>query len=99
MPQDTVHGLPPRPTPPLTSLELIDKRDDIERRYKFLVKNFEVARQSEVVKTMGQKHKGRIDEAKARLDEAYTEVRERFDELIEAGISIEQAAAGVGSGN
>src|SRR5262245_9011620 len=76
-----------------TTLALMEHRDDAERRYKFLVANFEDARQSEKVKTMGQKQKGRIDEAKAKLDEAYKQVRKRLDELIEVGSRLEASGA------
>jgi hypothetical protein len=85
------------PTKKLTTLDLIDQRNEIVRRYKFMCANFEDARQSEKVKTMGQKHKGRIDEAKSSLDEAYKKVRERLDELIEVGTALERAGAGGGN--
>ncbi len=61
-----------------------DFQETMKGRYKYLIANFEKARQSEEVKTMGQKQKARIDEARARLDEAYKALDTRLKELIKS---------------
>ena len=76
----------------MSTLALIEQRDEIEGRYKFLVKNFENARQSEQIKTLGQKHKARIDDAKSQLDEAYKKLIARLDDLIEVNAGMEGSA-------
>ena len=59
----------------------------IDERYKYTAASYSKARQSDEVKAMGQKEKGRIDAAKERLDAAYKQLRKRMTELIENYVS------------